>query len=207
MNTAIIGAGGHAKVVLDALFLSEEFEKTSTWLIDPGKANDNLMGLPILSSLSELEPGRFIVAIGNNRARERCFNEAKNSFWKPFSLMHPSAVVSPNCLIGEGTFVGPNAVVNANARIAENVIVNSGAIIEHDCRIGAHSHIAPRSVLGGQAKAGAGVLIGIGSTVCPSVTIGDWSTLGAGSVLLKSLETGLTAIGVPASEKTVGSRA
>ncbi|SRR5579885_288970 len=201
MKIAIIGAGGHAKVVLDALSLMKSFPVSATCLIDPAKAGHRFAGLPVLASARELKPASFIVAIGDNARRKRCFEEMLLLGWQPINAVHPSAIIARQVALGRGTFIGPNVVINPDAQIGDNVIVNSAAVVEHDCRIGSHSHVAPGSALGGGVQVGEGALVGIGSTVCPLGVVGNWSVLGAGAVLLERLDEGATGIGVPARVK------
>src|SRR6478609_3909199 len=94
----IWGAGGHAKVVYDTAhalgytqirFIDDAAPQDSKLFdcaIDPPPAEGR-----ILDSNTE-----FVVAIGDNRARARCFSRGLRLGWKPATLVHPTAVVSPN---------------------------------------------------------------------------------------------------------------
>ena len=105
----------------------------------------------------------LVVAIGNNRDRERCFQEGIDRGLDLVALIHPAAIVSASARIGGGTVVMPRVVVNADAVIGHNCILNTGVIVEHDCRIGDHAHLAPGVILGGGVTVEAYSLLGIGT--------------------------------------------
>lgn len=196
----MIGAGGHAKVVADAILQGEQFELEGA--LDPKNADTLLLDrIVVKADLKYFKSRKFIVAIGDNRTRQKCFEQFLELGWQPVNVIHPSSVISKFSSFQSGIFVGPNAVINASSMIENNTIINSGAIVEHDCKIGAHCHLAPGSVVGGGVKVSEGCLVGIGSTVLPLVEMQEWSSLGAGSTLLSRLERGKTAVGIPALAK------
>ncbi len=194
----LIGAGGHAKVVAEAIMASGAYDIVAA--IDKNKTtNSYLMNhIPIRSDTTGLTVGNFIVAIGDNQRRRQCFEEFVALGWSPKSIIHSQSIISASVSIGPGVFVGPGAIVHTEARIGANSIVNSGAVVEHDCLVGPHCHIAPGAILGGSVTLGAGAFIGLGSVILPLIEVGDWSVLGAGSTLVRHLESSKTAFGSPA---------
>lgn len=202
MGVYIFGAGGHAKVVLDA-FSSKQAEVAA--LIDPARAGETLFGVSIIGSHTEVkESGKhsFIVAIGDNQRRKSIFEEISQHGWSPISIVHASAVVSPHAKIGDGTFVSAGAIINADAVVGANVIVNTAAVIEHDCVVGSHAHVAPQSAMGGASSLGEGTLFGIGSAMLPGKKIGGWVVVGAGSVIIRDVGDAVTVVGNPATTVT-----
>lgn len=204
--TAIIlwGAGGHGRVILD-IALARAADTPITFCDDDETRDRSLFcGYPVVASSrllhdpQGLEGARFAIAIGDNRLRARRFQAALDASGIPFTLIHPSAIVSPSAVVGAGTVVMPRAVINAGAVVGRNCIVNTGAIIEHDCRIGDHSHIAPGVALGGGVKVGAFAQVGIGAVVLPYIEIGAGAFVGAGGVVVRDLPASVTAAGVPA---------
>ena len=140
----------------------------------------------------------FIIAIGDNQARSRCYARALQQGWTPATLIHPSATVSPHSEISPGCVVLPRAVVNAGAVVGQNSIINTGAVVEHDCRLSSHVHISPAATLGGAVHVDAFAHVGIGACVLPGCRIGAGSIVGAGAVILTSIPEAVTAAGVPA---------
>jgi sugar O-acyltransferase (sialic acid O-acetyltransferase NeuD family) len=195
----IWGAGGHAKVVLDIARSSGRFGRIVFVDDDPGKAGLRFCGCPVLGGPGELHrfpASAFVIAVGDNRVRARCFGRALGGGLSPVALVHPTAVVSPSAIIGSGTVVMAGAIVNAGAEIGENCIVNSGAIVEHDCRIAGHVHVSPRAVLGGGVTVGACAHVGIGAVVLPGAAVGEESVVGAGAVVLREAPARRTMVGV-----------
>jgi sugar O-acyltransferase (sialic acid O-acetyltransferase NeuD family) len=200
----IWGAGGHGKVVLDIARALAVFAEIA--FVDDACPSSELSfcGCQLLPSSNGIESFKaggytsFIVAIGNNRVRERCFQDGLERGLEAATLIHPSAVVSRSAHLGAGTVVMPRVVVNANTVIGNNCILNTGAIVEHDCHIGDHVHLAPGVTLGGNVTVQTHALLGIGTIVLPGGTIGESAIIGAGSVVLVSAPPRTTSVGVPA---------
>ncbi len=195
MKLLVIGAGGHAKVVVDAARVAG-FRDISV----AGQAGDppELLGIPVLADPSQLEPQPFVVAIGDNATRARYFAEFRDAGFEPTRIVHPSAVISPSVTIGAGTFVAAGVVVNVDASIGENAIINTRCTIDHDCEIGDHAHIGPGSSLCGGCRVGEGSLIGVGASMAPGSNVGAWSLVGAGAVIVDDLPSNTISVGVPA---------
>jgi sugar O-acyltransferase (sialic acid O-acetyltransferase NeuD family) len=197
----IWGAGGHAKVVFDT---AVAMGYTRVRFIDDRAVTPaELYGCAIAAPPGEMPSMNssiveFIAAIGDNRARSRCYSRGLQQGWIPATLIHPSAEVSPHSEISPGCVVLPRAVINAGAVIGLNCIINTGAIVEHDCRLSGHVHISPSATLGGNVQVGAFAHVGIGACVLPGCRIGEGSIVGAGAVILTSIPEAVTAVGVPA---------
>jgi UDP-perosamine 4-acetyltransferase len=209
MTTKVIGlgAGGHAKVVIEALLSKHEYHLVG--LLDPNETlyGQKILNIPVIGSDEQL-PALIqqgitksfvgVGSVGNADLRRRLFMLGKAHRLEPLTIIHPQAVVSPSAHLGEGTVVFAGAVINAEARIGENVIINTGAIVEHDCMIGDHAHIATGARLAGAVTVGAGAHIGAGATVRQRIKIGENAVVGAGAVVVKNVVDGITVIGIPA---------
>jgi sugar O-acyltransferase (sialic acid O-acetyltransferase NeuD family) len=213
MNGLLIwGAGGHGKVVLDVAQATQIWD-TIAFIDDCWSAGKTeFMGLPVLGAREQLPLlldrgySEFIVAIGVNVSRAKCFAEALARGFLPATMVHPTSVVSRSALIGPGTVVMPRAVVNAGSVIGEDSIINTGAVVEHDCVVGSHVHLSPGVVLGGGVRIGAYAHVGLSATVLPHAEIGEFATIGAGAVVLHSVVPGETVVGVPARPVTASVR-
>jgi sugar O-acyltransferase (sialic acid O-acetyltransferase NeuD family) len=197
----IWGAGGHGSVVLDVARSTALFERIVFMDDDLARAGLSFCGCSLIGGHGELHRfsgSAFIIAVGDNRTRARCFQRALENGLLSTALVHSSAILAPSVSIGSGTVVMPGAIVNAGAVIGENCIINSGAVVEHDCRISAHVHISPRVVLGGGVSIGCFAHVGIGATVLPGATVGEESIVGAGAVVLRQVPARCTVVGVPA---------
>lgn len=188
----IIGAGGHAKVVIDAIHhngLSSEFVVVTDDTKVPG---DNILGHPVeYPAISEkLGLERVHVAIGCCLTRQKFSNEATALGARLFSIHHPRADISPLSYIHDGCFIASLSIVAANTHIGQGTIINHGAIVDHDCRIGRYCHVAPNATLCGGVSIGDAVLIGAGATVLPGITIGSGAKIGAGAVIRENVKAG-----------------
>ncbi len=138
---------------------------------------------------------RVVLAIGDNRARRSLAATAQCQF---VSVVHPSAIVDPSAVLGDGSVVFAGAIVQPGATLGRHAIVNTSASIDHDCVLGEAVHIAPGARLAGNVTLGDEVFIGIGAVVVPGVAIGARTIVGAGAAVVCDLAAGVVAIGVPA---------
>lgn len=191
----VIGAGGHAKVLISTL-TARGFSIAAVLDDDDTKWGMDAQGTRV-SRIERERGGRGVIGIGDN-AQRRDMARALNLEWQ--TVVHPSAFVHSSAKLGRGTVVFAGAVVQPDAVIGDHVIVNTGATIDHDCTIGDYAHLAPGVHLSGSVHVDEGAFLGIGSVVIPGVKIGRWSTLGAGAVATRDLADGVTAVGVPARE-------
>jgi FlaA1/EpsC-like NDP-sugar epimerase len=102
MRVLIVGAGGHARVVANTLLRMREHGSP----VQPiGYVDDNpnmkgrmQIGLPVLGSLADMftiEHDAIIVAIGNNRTRQKLFDSLAERGEQFVTVYHPSAVIAP----------------------------------------------------------------------------------------------------------------
>ena len=196
MSFFIYGAGGHGKVVLDAM---ENSNQPCSGFIDSNNVNgwagiraDGENSLPAADSCA------IHIAIGHAESRAKLAQILSALRYSFFTVRHPSAMVSRHSKIGLGTFMAASSVIAPYAKVGSHVIVNHGAVIDHDCVVGDVAHIAPRAVLGGGAVIGDGAFIGSGAVVLPRITIGNNAIVGAGAVVTKNVAPGTTVVGNPA---------
>jgi len=197
----IIGAGGHARVVIDVA-RAAGFNPVAA--LDPASSGSRCNGVEVFGG-DDLAESLFaqglrqaVVAIGDNQLRTRLGARLEEIGFTLPLIGHPSAVLSPSARIGPGTVIMPLAVVNACAKIGRMVIINTNAVIEHDCQIDDGVHIAPGSRLGGTVWVGTCALVGIGSVIRPETKVGGFTVIGAGSTVIGNIEGESVAIGSPA---------
>ena len=195
MSVWVIGAGGHAKVVIATLHAAGR-EVAGVLDDDAAKHGTTVLGVPVVGPVERAAGGEAIVAVGHNAVRKRIVEALPEVRWA--TAVHPSAVVHPSVEVGEGSVVFAGAVVQPDTHLGRHVIVNTGATIDHDGRLAGYVHVAPGTSLAGDVELGEGVFLGIGARVIPGVRIGAWTTVGAGGVVVRDLPGGITAVGVPA---------
>ena len=195
----LIGAGGHARVVLDA---AQQAGFPVCCILDDYPQDADLLGVPVRAraeGLATLAPGQaFLVAVGDNRDRERLFVEMMSLGFKPVTVVHPKACVSPLARLERGVFLAAMAVVNPDAVIGDNSIVNTAASVDHGCQVGAHVHLCPGVRLSGRVSVGERSFLGTGCSVLPNLRIGKDVVVGAGAVVTWDLPDHCVAVGVPA---------
>jgi sugar O-acyltransferase (sialic acid O-acetyltransferase NeuD family) len=202
-----LGAGGHAKVVIEILRLMQEYEPIG--LLDPKQElwNTEVLGVPVLGD-DDLLPQLYgqgvcqafigLGVVGDTRPRRRLYKKVRWFGFQIVEAIHPQAIVGPSAEIGHGPTIMAGSVVNAAARLGDNVIVNTGAIVEHDCVIGDHVHIATGARLASTVHVGEGAHIGLGASVRQCIHIGRNVIVGAGAVVINDVPDGVTVVGVPA---------
>lgn len=199
MKIAVIGAGGHGKVVLDAIFAAKAHTVVGIVDDDSRLAGEKLFDIPIFTSIGELgNVEGYIVAIGNNQVRRGKYDSYLQAGYTPVTVIHPSAVISSRASIGKGTVVLANAVINPDASIGNNAILYTSCTVDHECRISDHSYISPGCNVCGQVNVGTGAMLGTGAVVLPGISIGEWSIVGAGAVVTKDVPANVTVVGIPA---------
>ncbi|MGB9110735.1 MAG: acetyltransferase [Telluria sp.] len=200
----IVGAGGHAKVVADALLLSG----VSGDRIRLTDGDERLAGTRVLdwtvtvpAVRDDMRNACFHVAIGHAGIRAKLHAQLLALGGRPVTIVHPRATVSSHATLGQGVFVAAHAIVGPSARLGDGVIVNHSAVVDHDCEVGRFSHIAPTAALAGAVQIGEAVLVGAGAKLLPSVHVGNRAIIGAGAVVLEDVPAAQTFVGVPAVSK------
>jgi sugar O-acyltransferase (sialic acid O-acetyltransferase NeuD family) len=200
-SLAILGAGGHAKVVADAASCSgwqnirffddkwPEFEHAQAGILSGNTQS-------LIAQAAEFNG--IVVAIGDNALRRNKISLLLKEQLPLVTIIHPSAIISSSAALAPGTVVFAKAVLNPDCSIGLGGIINTGAIIEHDCILGAFVHISPGVNLSGDVQIGDLSWIGIGSCVRQCIKIGSNVMVGAGSVVIQDLPDECTAFGIPA---------
>jgi sugar O-acyltransferase (sialic acid O-acetyltransferase NeuD family) len=196
----LFGAGGHAKVVFEALHTSaEDCARLNVVDDNPDLVGKEFFGIPVQSGdvCGRLDCFIFHVAIGDNHVRRVVFERLRGGGGTPLTVVHQYAQVSTYSRVAEGCFLAAGCIVAPASTIGCGTVVNHAAVLDHDCQVGAYSHIAPNATLGGYVRVGEGVLVGAAAVVLPGVTVGDGCTIGAGAVVITDVPAGTTVVGVP----------
>ena len=197
----IIGAGGHARVVLD---IAQSLNRPVAAFVDEHELLTPLDGVPVLKSIQMLTLGleryEYIVAIGDNFVRARVTESLITAVpqIRFATLVHPRATIARTSFLDPGTVVMAGAVVNPGSRVGRHCIINTRASLDHDNEIGNFSSLAPGCVTGGNVRVGDFSAISLGASVIHGITIGTHSIVGAGAVVVEDVPDFSTVIGVPA---------
>ena len=208
MKTLIgIGAGGHAKVILEILRNDSRYSLVGLLDSDHNLWGKEVCGVPVLGGddmlgriFSEGTRHAFLGlgTTGKATLRRRLYEIVSAIGFEFVPAIHPQAIISPSAKTGRGIAVMAGAVINTEARIGDNVIINTGAVVEHDCVIGDHVHVATGALLAGGVNVGAGSLVGIGASVRQGIHIGSDAIVGAGASVVTDVPDNAVVGGVPA---------
>lgn len=205
----ILGAGGHAKVLIDALLASSA---VIAGVLEPDTklAGATILGVPVLGGddvvrefpASEIRLVNGLGSVGRPAVRQKLFERFQDLGYHFATVVHPSAVVALDVVLGEGAQVMAGAVVQTGSRIGCNSIINTRASVDHDCIIGDHVHIAPGVTMSGGVQVGSGTHIGTGVTIIQGASIGNDCLVAAGAVVIRDVIARAMVRGVPAQEFT-----
>lgn len=201
LRIVVIGAGSHAKVVIEAI---RACGGEVVGVIDRSPSTSHVLGAPVIGC-DELLPrlraqglDSVVVGLGQNTLRQRIGAQVRTLGFVLPTIVHPSALISPSAQLGDGAVVMARAVVGTEAAIGDLTIVNTGAVLDHDNRLAAAAHVAPGCALAGNVLVGERALIGVGSAVRPGTRIGADAIVGAGSAVVSDVPDGVLVGGAPA---------
>jgi sugar O-acyltransferase (sialic acid O-acetyltransferase NeuD family) len=193
-NIIVVGASGHAKVVID--IVERQGLYRIAFLVDDDLSMEGvtIFGYEVRGDRNVLTADRgrdgirlTIVAIGDNRIRSELARFAKYSRLELVSALHPSAQIGRNVSVGEGSVVMAGAIVNPESTLGANCIVNTAASVDHDCTLGESVHVAPGVAICGGVTIGDRTFVGAGATVIPGVKIGKDVIVGAGATVVRDV--------------------
>ncbi|MBF0194274.1 MAG: acetyltransferase [Magnetococcales bacterium] len=205
----LLGGGGHGRVLIAALKAAGYLNEV-VGIIDPMAAElgSTFANVPVLGTEEKLAlnypPQKVklingVGSVGSTAKRSQIYNKFLQDGYKFAPVVHPSAFVADDVVVGAGVQIMAGAVVQTGCKIGDNVLINSGAVIEHDTIIAENVHVATGAVIAGGVKVEAGAHIGCGATVIQGVFVGGKSVVGAGAVVLENVPDGVVVVGVPAA--------
>ncbi len=205
-NIVIIGSSGHAKVIID--IVEQEGRYNIAGLLDRyRKVGEQALGYQVLGQeedLPELTTSRTlrgaIAAIGDNFIRSQVAARVRDVCPDlPFvNAIHPKASIGRDVSVGEGTVIMAGVTVNPCCAIGRFCILNTNASLDHDSVMEDFSSLAPRVTTGGNCRIGGYSAVSIGAVLIHDICIGEHTVIGAGSIVLKNLESFSVAYGSPA---------
>lgn len=199
---------GHAGVVLNIIKEHNLFEIVG-FFDDNVPAGSKVMGIPVLGKISDFPNNlprgvtHFHVCTGNNNLRQNCYDLIKKNNFKLINVIHPSAIISEEVILGEGIFIGPNVVIVNSSKIGDNVLINTAATIDHNNILENHVFVGPGCHTSGRVHLKENCFLGAGAIVIPDVIVGSNSIVGAGAVVISDVPDNITVVGVPAKKLKV----
>lgn len=170
----VVGAGGFGRVTLDHAIKSYDCA-----FVDDGKpVGEVINSVAVVGCIDDLkrlyeEYENIIIPIGNNKVRERVYQQAKAIGYKIPNIICDSAYISPFAMVGDGCIVLNNVVIQNGSKVGNGTILNPGVEAHHDSTVGNFCCIYTNSVIRTFAKVEDGVKIGSNITVSNSVVISN----------------------------------
>ena len=205
-NIVIIGSSGHAKVIID--IVQQEGKFNVAGLLDRFRnVGEKTLGYPVLGKEEDLPElikthtlKGAIVAIGDNFVRSKVAARIKEiSPDLPFvSAVHPKASIAMEVSIGEGTVVMAGVSINPCSSVGRFCILNTNSSLDHDSILEDFASLAPGAATGGNCRIGQYSAVSIGAVLIHGIHVGEHTVIGAGSLVMKSIESFVVAYGTPA---------
>lgn len=204
----IIGAGGHALVLADALLASGR-QLLGFTSDAPSLSAEVIHGLRLIGTddmlnnylSSEIDLVNGLGGIDCVGLRRCVQQRLESKGWNFSGVRHPAAIVSPYAEISDGVHLLAGCIIQARTRIGAGSIVNTASVVEHDSVLESYVHLAPRSIVCGSARVGSNSHVGAGAVILQGVQLGAETLVGAGAVVSKNFEGGGTLVGVPARQR------
>ncbi|MEO5921148.1 MAG: NeuD/PglB/VioB family sugar acetyltransferase [Pseudolysinimonas sp.] len=198
----LLGGGGIGVVALDVLTRSDVHVD---FILDTDTTLESIAGVPVAPEEALSDPGgidrgayEMLICIGDPAKKAALVGR----FAGPWGMaIDPSAIVSRQSTVGEGSMLFQGVIVQTNTRIGRHVIINTAASVDHDCDVGDYVHVAPHATLCGFVTIERGCYIGAGATILPGVTVGENAIVGAGAVVVRDVPPNTVVTGVPAKHR------
>ena len=189
----IVGAGGHAKVVVDALkLLDREILGFTTPDLQVGT---EFLGIKVLGddsiinkySPDEVELANGIGALPRKNLRWKLASELRELGYNFLTIIHPNAVIAPGVSLDEGVQVMAGVVLQPGTAVGRDSIINTGVLLDHDCTIEVNCHLATGVICSGGVEVGRNTHLGTGAIVTEYISIGKKSIVAAGSIVYQNI--------------------
>jgi sugar O-acyltransferase (sialic acid O-acetyltransferase NeuD family) len=191
----IIGGGGGAKMCIDALNHSNQYQVVGI-LDDKLDIGHNVIGINVIGSVNDVEVvlkfgiNHFILAFGvltERNLRYSLYLKMKQMGCYFPNIIHSKAVVEDSVIMGEGNVVLAQANIGSCVKLGNLNYINNNALISHDCELNDNIHLAPGAVLASSILVESNVLIGMNSTVYYGISIGNGATILNGLIINNSI--------------------
>ena len=202
----IIGAGGMGRTIYsnakECLGYGEKFQ-VKGFIDDNILALDGFEGYPsIIGTIRDYQPQKedvFVSSIGG-RARRPCMEQIINRGGEFVELIHKTARIYQNAILGRGNFVGAYTVIGNDAVIGDYNMIQSYSVIGHDVRIGNWNRIDTHVTCVGGIVIEDETNIHTSAVINHGVTVGTGAHVGALSFVIRKVKPGTTVCGNPAKK-------
>lgn len=199
MKLAIFGTGGMGRELADIVQRSKRLRaRYQSVVFTVDHPSGPVQGLSVLHPGELAADDEICFAIGNSADRRAL---AERFAGRPFAtIVSDHALVSSSARFGPGAMVCDFAVINNAAKVGCHFLANTYAQVSHDCIIGDYVTLSPKTSCNGWVQIDDDVFVGASAVIRNGVSnkrlhIGRGATIGMGSIVLKDVRSGSTAIG------------
>ena len=205
-SLVIVGAGGFGREVLELVRDINAARPTFDLLgfLDDGEVNPHVLervGVPLLGRSDRIATlgASFVIAIGSGSARRRIDATVRARHYAAVAtLVHPSATLGRDVLVGEGAIVAAGSRITTHVAIGRHAQVNVNCTVGHDVTIEDFATLFPGVHLGGGCVIEEGATLSMGSVILPDVRVGRGAVVGAGAVVVRDVPADTTFVGAVA---------
>jgi sugar O-acyltransferase (sialic acid O-acetyltransferase NeuD family) len=209
-RVAIYGAGGFGREVAWLLQACNDVSArfaTVCFIDDDSTIHGQILnGIPVVSlpdAVQQFGAEVVVAGVGQPRIREHAIKKATQLGLQPITVVHPRVEMSSWVEIGLGSMICAGNILTTNIVLGQQVQMNLDCTIGHDVEIGDYSTLAPGVHVSGNVQLGSRVYLGTGAVIINGsaghpIVIGDDAVVGAGACVTRSVDPGVTVVGVPA---------
>ena len=185
----VLGTGGHAKVVIEALLQAgREIIGVTEHTIS---GSNEYYGVKILGNDDVVDnylPTDVVLVNGvgsmpDKDLRREINNRMEGKGFQFTQVIHPSSIISSDVNVYAGVQIMAGVVVQPGVSIGKSSVINTGSNVDHDCVIHDNCHLAPSVTLSGNVVVKNGTHIGTGTSVIQGISIGSDCIVAAGSII------------------------
>lgn len=195
---AVLGAGDAALQLFDATCSSDKYEIIAFYETNQEYKYETLFGIEVkkVESINQIINDfkdnlfdEIIISFsGNIEARTMIFNQLIEANVKIGNVIHSTAIISENVVMGVGNLIFANTRIGPFSIIGNNNVISANCSIEHNNILGDGNTFGPAVVFSGSCVVGDmnrfGTMIGIE----PFVKIGSNSVIGSGLILTRNID-------------------
>lgn len=207
-DLVIIGCGGFGREVADVVDSINRVNPTWNLIgfIDDTPNPKNIerveqRGSTVVGSIDrarlDARP-HYVVGVGDSTTREHLAARAERRNWVPATLVHPTAAVGADVVLGPGVVVCAHVAVGSDVSIGRHVHLDRAVQVGHDSALGDFVTVHPAAVISGTCDIQPHVELGTNCTLLPGIEIGAGATVGAAACVVRNVAEGQTVKGVPA---------
>ena len=201
----IIGAGGMGRSLYDMACNSIGY---GTDFVIKGFIDDNLAALdgfasypPIIDTITGYEPKEdevFVCSIGGV-SRRKCIEEIIAKGGHFLNLIHQTAFVGTNVIMGEGNVVGAFVRIACDSVLGSHNLIQNFTTIGHDCRLGNFNRLDCYVMMVGGTELQDETNIYTRAVINHNVVVESNAHVGALSFVIRRVKAGTTVTGNPAT--------